>query len=253
MVMKTEHLPSEEGEILAEGEKKVKLIFATSHSLPNFGNLSLFQNSFPKTEEAEDPIPSLPLNDMSALMFDTEPTEEKLVSEYTDCEDDEAFVGGTKIDILEDDSVEEQLFQLLEHLTEEKKSKQTEEVNRYVFRCDGVMKIRDGEISIHYEEDESGGLENTQSDIVLRGDRKDMVSIVRTGSVANTLVCEKGKRHISAYNTPIMPFQICVFTKECEQNVSFASGGTIYMDYFVELRGTEMQHTKMRIQVKVED
>ena len=42
MVMKTEHLPSEAEESLAAGERKVKLIFASSHSIPNVGNVSLF-------------------------------------------------------------------------------------------------------------------------------------------------------------------------------------------------------------------
>lgn len=251
MVMKSEHLPCEAEEILADGERRVKLVFATSHSIPKIGNLSLFQNSFPEPAKEEDPLPFVQPNDASNMMFETEPMEEMLASEYSEMAANmESEPAEESAETESDAPVEEQLYQLLEQLMDEKKAQQEDDTNRFVFRCDGIMSIRGSSIVIHYEEDESGGMEDTQSEIVLHGGRQDMVSIVRTGSVANTLVLEKGKRHISAYNTPIMPFQICVFAKECEQNVTFEKGGTIYMDYYVELRGTEMQHTKMRITVK---
>jgi len=196
-------------------------------------------------------MPELRVNQQAEMMFDTDPAEERLVSEYAEA-DGEENVQKITFDLtgVDVDQAENELYRMLEQLLDEKKAEQKEEPDRYVFRCDGIMSIRDGSVVIRYEEDESGGLENTQSEIVLHRGRRDMVSIVRTGSVANTLVCEQGRRHISAYNTPIMPFQICVFAKECEHNVSFESGGTIYMNYYVELRGTEMQHTKMRITVK---
>ena len=46
MELKTEHLPGEAEDILADGERKVKLVIASSHSIPKIGNFSLFQNPF---------------------------------------------------------------------------------------------------------------------------------------------------------------------------------------------------------------
>ena len=257
MVLRNEHLPCEEEEILAKGERKVKLTFATSHSIPKVGNISLFQENFSNMDFEEKPeapaFSEIPVNNQAELLFDGQPTEEILVSEYDEAMEEEGFVDPS-LDIVSApvEDVDEELSKLLEQLLEAKREAESEAPDRYVFRCDGIMSIHDGAIVIRYEEDESGGMENTRSEIVLHGGRNDMVSIVRTGSVANTLVCEKGKRHISAYNTPVMPFQICVFAKECEQNISYEKGGTIFMNYYVELRGTEMQHTKMRITVKPE-
>lgn len=252
MELKTEHLPGEAEDTLADGERKVKLIIASSHSIPKIGNFSLFQNPFADSDEGDESVPEVPFHPQAEMMFDTDPTEEKLVSEYAESEEESAEVREISFELpLEDgDDIEARLFQMLETILDEKKTQQEDEPDRYVFRCDGVMSVKNGSVVIRYEEDDSGGMGETQAEIVLHGGRRDMVSIVRTGSVANTLVCERGRRHISAYNTPIMPFQICVFTKECEQNVTLESGGTIYMNYYVELRGTEMQHTKMRITVK---
>lgn len=259
MELKTEHLPGEAEEILADGERKVKLVFATSHSIPKIGDFSLFQDPFSNAggssaENEESPMPELRIPNQAGMLFDTEPSEEILVSEYSESAGAEEGGSELSLDIvsISSDNVDEELYQLLEQLIAAKKDEQSEEPERYVFRCDGVMSVRDGAVVIRYEEDAAEGMENTQAEIVLHSGRRDMVSIVRTGSVANTLICEKGRRHISAYNTPVMPFQICVFAKECEQNVTMESGGAIYMDYYVELRGTEMQHTKMRITVKSE-
>ncbi len=263
MILKNEQLPGEAETVLREGEKKVKLVIASSHSIPKVGKLSLFQNAFPENENEEESVSEPPFRTMAEMqsekqaqmMFDTDPKEERLVSE--DMASDEADEGEERevtfeIPMGEGEDAEAQLYRMLESLLDEKKAQQEEEPDRYVFRCDGVMSIRNGTIVIRYEEDDANGMGGTRSEIVLSEKKKNMVSIVRTGAVANTLVCEKGRRHISAYKTPVMPFQICVFAKECEQNVTFESGGTIFMNYYVELRGTEMQHTKMRITVKPE-
>ena len=150
------------------------------------------------------------------------------------------------------DEADNRLFRMLEQIFEERIPNQDEEADKYVLRCSGVMSVRDGDIVIRYNEDDSTGMGETRSEIVLHGGRRDMVSIVRTGGVVSTLICEKGRRHISAYRTPVMPFEVCVFARECEHSVEYGTGGSVYLNYYVEIRGTEMQHTRMRITVKPE-
>lgn len=101
---------------------------------------------------------------------------------------------------------------------------------------------------ISYLEDES--MDNTVTTIRFEPSRPDEVIIYRSGSVMSTLVCEKGHRHISSYVTPIAPFEAAVYTKDCSGTIRFAEGGTISVDYIIEIRGMNIQQTRMTIEVR---
>lgn len=243
MVMREELLPSEAESLLEEGEVRVKLTLATSHDIPKVGDFSLFRG---EEAEGEEPYPEMEreieLNiPIPAVQGAVLPGEEMLVSEYRE---------EASLSAVEETGPEEELFRVLEQIIEDHKPEQ-EEPEKGILRCEGVMKRRHDDIVICYNEEDNSGMGETKTEIVLHGGRSDMVSIIRTGAVRNTLICEKGRRHISVYNTPVMPFQVCVIARECEQNVTMEDGGTVYMNYYLELRGTEMQHSKMRITVKV--
>ncbi len=107
----------------------------------------------------------------------------------------------------------------------------------------------DGVIEIEYREDES--MDNTTTVISYDPDNPAAVSIMHSGSVMSSLVCERGRRHISVYNTPIMPFEIAVYTKLCEGGFTFERGGLMKLDYIVELRGADIQRTLMKIKADV--
>ncbi len=253
MVMKEEQLLSEDRP--GEGETRVRLVMAVSHSIPRVGDFSLFGGDF---EEAETPV-FYPAGGM--VTDGVRPGEEMLVSEYG---------GGEPVIVGNDapaDSGMERFRRMFESLLKEEETvaecqcsderagqitdcDAPEKPEKYIIRCDGVMSRRGRDIVIAYDED-NGEMGETRSEIVLHGGRRDLVSIIRTGALTNTLVCEQGQRHISAYTTPVMPFQVCVFAKECSHDVSLVTGGSILLNYYVELRGTEMQHTKMRISVHV--
>jgi len=255
MNIKKEQLPHEAEAVLRDGEKKVKLTFAISHTIPRLGDFSLFVNPFADGEET-DTFGCEFREELSGLLdngWGETPSpvmEEHLVSEHTETAD--VTADGSSVDAPRNtDSREEILYRMMEQILDERKTEGEDEPDKCIMRCEGVMSRRDGDIVITYNDEQSEGMGETVSEIVLHGGRADMVSIVRTGAVSNVLVCEQGRRHISVYKTPVMPFEICVFAKDCEQNVTFDGGGTIRMNYYVELRGTEMQHTKMRVSVRV--
>lgn len=119
-----------------------------------------------------------------------------------------------------------------------------------IYRSEGMLYLRDDAVVIRYLEDGESGMGQTQSEITLPRDRADMIIINRAGDVVSSLVCEKGRRHISTYSTPIRPFELCIFTRDCSRDIGEDGCGSIYLDYYVEIRGAEAQHTRMRITVK---
>ena len=121
----------------------------------------------------------------------------------------------------------------------------TEEGDTYTFCTTAGMKTECGVVTITYEENTG-----CTSEIIFDTGKPGMVTIHRTGGIMNTIVLEKGKRHISVYNTPIMPFETAVLAKKVDVNMTYEDGGDIDLDYLVELRGLDLQRTEMKIHVE---
>ncbi len=145
--------------------------------------------------------------------------------------------------LLEEDEGELLEEELLEEGTQPKMP--TEESDTYTFCTTAGMKTECGVVTITYEENTG-----CTSEIIFDTGKPEMVTIHRTGGIMNTLVLEKGKRHISVYNTPIMPFETAVLAKKVDVNMTYEDGGDIALDYLVELRGMDLQRTEMKIHVE---
>lgn len=145
--------------------------------------------------------------------------------------------------LLEEESEELLEEELLEEGTQPKMP--TEESDTYTFCTTAGMKTECGVVTITYEENTG-----CTSEIIFDTGKPEMVTIHRTGGIMNTLVLEKGKRHISVYNTPIMPFETAVLAKKVDVNITYEDGGDIDLDYLVELRGMDLQRTEMKIHVE---
>ena len=124
----------------------------------------------------------------------------------------------------------------------------------YVFRSLANMTARcleDGSEEIEISYDDHQSLDNTATVILYNTSTPDALSIIHTGDVASTIVCERGVRHFSAYKTPIMPFEVAVYTRKFDGSLSFERGGEIELDYIVEIRGADVQRTRMKICVDI--
>lgn len=112
---------------------------------------------------------------------------------------------------------------------------------------EGVMNIDDKSVELVYEESEITGMEGSTTTVHFDLDNPGFVTIYRTGTVSTTLAFERGKRHHCAYNTPIMPFEICVRTIKVENNI--LADGTLKLDYVIEIRGAKAERTKFELKV----
>jgi len=124
-----------------------------------------------------------------------------------------------------------------------------ENSNRYILTTEGTMEIDDNEYRLHYTEDPDNGFGAAPTTIHIPKIGQS-VMIERSGTLMSTLYCEKGKRHMSNYTSPMMPmpFLVCIYTRKCENTIT-ENGGVLLLDYLVELRGADIQRTTMRINV----
>lgn len=102
-------------------------------------------------------------------------------------------------------------------------------------------------ITISYNETEESGMVGSLTAVTFLVDEPEIVSMIREGNVSATLVFEEGKRYNCIYNTPIMPFEVCVRTQKVVNRLDI--NGTLELDYTVEIRGAKAERNKFFMQV----
>ena len=112
---------------------------------------------------------------------------------------------------------------------------------------EGELYITDERVIIAYDESELTGMEGSHTQVRFERAQAGLVTMMRNGSVNTILVFEEGKRHICAYQTPYMPFEICVFTKSVKNTL--LDDGKIELDYIVEIRGAQAERTQFKIEI----
>ncbi len=123
----------------------------------------------------------------------------------------------------------------------------------YTFCTTAGMKSECGVITVTYEE--SNG---NPTEIIFDTGLENMVTIHRmsgktSSGIVNTLVLERGRRHISTYRLPLsmfVPLETVTYAKKVDVNLTFENGGEINLDYLVELRGLDVQRTGMKIVIE---
>lgn len=116
---------------------------------------------------------------------------------------------------------------------------------------EGELYITDERVIIAYDESELTGMEGSHTQVRFERSQDGLVTMMRHGSVSTILVFEEGKRHICTYQTPYMPFEICVFTKSVKNTL--LTDGKIELDYIVEIRGAQAERTQFKIEIFEDD
>ena len=101
-------------------------------------------------------------------------------------------------------------------------------------------------LTLTYQESQLTGLEGTLTTFQIEPDR---VTLLRVGEVNSQMVFEEGRRHLSMYDTPYGALSIGVNTRRMRSDLS-ASGGSIEIDYAIEIDHAVAGQNLFRIQVR---
>lgn len=110
---------------------------------------------------------------------------------------------------------------------------------------EGALRDDGSRISITYHETDASGMAGASTSISFGKDDPGLITMTRTGSVKTSLVFEKGRRHTCCYQTPVMPFEVCVYTTKVENAIE--KDGTLTLFYTVELRGAAAEKTTLTL------
>ncbi len=104
-----------------------------------------------------------------------------------------------------------------------------------------------GRVEISYEETEATGMDGSSTAVSFVKGQEGLITMLREGAVSTALVFESGKRHHCVYNTPFMPFQVCVHTMKVDNKLQ--TERYLDLDYIVEIRGARAERTKFRLEL----
>lgn len=223
-------------------------LFDDKPEISNYDDNTVDPEDFPdEMSDALDEILSFEHNRHGSPEQIIDPYAPDYAEDEDDCDENEAY---------EDDyspSPAEMLSKKLDELMQLLSgSNEDDDGDSLIFETAGTIEkcTRDGieVIELRYTEDES--MDGTETVIRFDPRKPRSVTVCHTGGIISTLICDEGVRHITVYRTPVMPFEIAVYTKKCRGFLT-PYGGKIELDYMLELRGADLQRTIMVIEAKM--
>ncbi len=126
----------------------------------------------------------------------------------------------------------------------------TAENNSFSLVSEGNLFIEGTRLNLSYEESAVEGMEGCTTVISFDLATPQCVTVERRGPLSSVFVISKGERLFSTYSTPFGVIDMCVFGKKVE-NFLTEDGGSLVLDYGVELKGLTAQRTRMEIKVRM--
>ena len=109
-----------------------------------------------------------------------------------------------------------------------------------------LAKEGEGAYTLSYQESELTGLEGTLTTFQIEDGR---ITLMRHGEVNSQMVFEEGRRHLSMYNTPYGALAVGISTRKMKAELD-AAGGSIEIDYAIEIDHAVAGENLFRIQVR---
>lgn len=110
----------------------------------------------------------------------------------------------------------------------------------------GNIKLDGTKYTLSYEETEASGMDGVKTELVFYTDSPKEIYLTRSGEVNSSMYFNEGKRHMCVYNTGIMPFEICIYTRSIDNRL--IEDGFLEIVYIIEIKGACAQKTVLRME-----
>ena len=113
------------------------------------------------------------------------------------------------------------------------------------------LDIIEGKYTLSYEETEASGMEGVKTELSFYEKFPKEICLARSGEMSSVMYFNEGKRNISVYNTGIMPFEICIYTRTVDNRL--IEDGYLEIIYIIEIKGACAQKTVLRLETEKYD
>ena len=116
----------------------------------------------------------------------------------------------------------------------------------YNFVTEGSFYKEEYNYYISYDESNLTGMEGTTTTFKIE---PNSVTLIRFGSVSSLMVFEKGRRHVSEYNTEHGTFEIGIMAQNLSVDLDDL-GGHINVEYVIEVNNQVASYTTFDLKVQ---
>ena len=116
----------------------------------------------------------------------------------------------------------------------------------YNFVTEGSFYKEEDNYYISYDESNLTGMEGTTTTFKIE---PNSVTLIRFGSVSSLMVFEKGRRHVSEYNTEHGTFEIGIMAQNLSVDLDDL-GGHINVEYVIEVNNQVASYTTYDLKVQ---
>ena len=114
---------------------------------------------------------------------------------------------------------------------------------------DATLRDDGKNIGLSYKESDDMGLPNTTTTLIFAKDKPNYLNMVRNGeNKASFVFSDTEKRQRCAYNVAGFPMELSVCTRSIDNRVTM-EGGTLELDYIVEVQGIKTQRNRFSVRV----
>lgn len=114
------------------------------------------------------------------------------------------------------------------------------------FVTEGEYAQRNGKYMLRYKEQMTD--EYNECSTIIKFD-SDTVIMTRSGGVNTQMIFEKGKRHVSHYETPLGSFTIGVCTDDLNVDID-DFGGTVEIGYVLDINNSAQVQNKLSLNIR---
>ncbi len=116
---------------------------------------------------------------------------------------------------------------------------------------DGEISVLGDEVRVCYIEDDGSGMDGVNTTVSYKLSSPDEITISRSGEVSTIMLFSRGKRTISVYQTPFMPFEVGIYASAIKNEI--IDSGVLEISYIVEIKGALAQKTELKMEIKKYD
>ena len=120
-----------------------------------------------------------------------------------------------------------------------------DDVQLNVFIADASYHDDGHRVCIRYTENAESGMEGVKTTLSYQKTDPGRITLLRDGEVKTALEFVQGERYFGVYQTPIMPFDLCLLPRTVDNSIE--TTGFLQLDYVIQLKGAEAQRTKLTL------
>ena len=113
---------------------------------------------------------------------------------------------------------------------------------------DGDIEISGDKVTVSYVEKEEYGMNGQETSVSFFRNKPKEIYLKRTGEHSISIIFCEGERQISAYDTGIMIFEVCFYSRSVDNRL--LTDGTLEIKYIVEIKGACAQKTVLRMEIQ---